>query len=262
MAVETHVDHARTRVEAEREALEDKRTAIGRFAERVGEVPTAGAPSTAGQPVAAGATQSLAARPATDGCQAVRQAFAETIRPHSVEDVADPEPLLATIRTELSETVAAALAPDTTTRLTPTLRRSVAAEARDRRRETAVTIDALGRERSSLEDAAAVVEDLTDWLVAANEDPLEELGFDALRERHERLDEGRDRLEDVVAERQAYLQGATSAGGEVAVGHESLVTYLYQDFPVDHPVLATAARLEEACAGAQRTVRDHLVGRA
>ncbi len=262
MGVDTHVDHAQTRLDHEREALAAKEQAIDSFVDRVADVPVDTGGAGSGQPVGAGGTATLASPATSDACQAVRRAFAETVRPHSVEDVDDPEPLLETVRTELSPGVAVALSPETTASFTPTLRQRIQAEAASRRQETAVTIRALDREAESVEDAATDVDAVVDWLVSANEQPLTALGFDALAARHERLADQQDRLGDLVDARQTHLASTTSLAGDAAIDHEQFVAYLYQDFPVDHPVLATAARLEDVCQRAQRVVRDHLVRRA
>ena len=88
------------------------------------------------------------------------------------------------------------------------------------------------------------------------------LGFGALQRRHETLASHRDRCEELARERQVFLEGTTNDGIDVGVRHRSVLPYLYQDFPVDHPVLATAAELDQTCWECQRAVRDHLVRRA
>lgn len=39
---------------------------------------------------------------------------------------------------------------------------------------------------------------------------------------------------------------------------ETLAEFLYAEFPVDHPVLATATRLDDGSADCQLAIRDHL----
>ncbi|MCL7416764.1 MAG: hypothetical protein M8354_02845, partial [Halalkalicoccus sp.] len=60
---------------------------------------------------------------------------------------------------------------------------------------------------------------------------------------------------------QAHLGRTTGADGKAGVRHRDLRGYLYEGFPIDHPVLVTVVRLEELCGKAQRAVRDHLVRR-
>lgn len=262
MPVNTYVREARPRVGAEREAVDAKAEAVDAFADRVADLSAEPTPATTSGVTATGGT--LRNRPADDGCRAVRRAFAETIRPHSVVDVADAdaEPLLETIREELSDSIAVALAPTTEASFSPGLKRAVVSAATARRVELTTLDRALEREGAFLDEAQSTVETVTDWLVDADETPLTDLGFDALRARHETLGTHRDRCSDLADRRQAFLRETTERNAQARIGHRKLVPYLYDDFPVDHPVLATVARLDSVCAGCQRTVRDHLVRRA
>ena len=260
VAVNTFVRQARTRVRAEREAVDAKADAVEAFADRIADLT---ATPASPPPLAATATAGTPrSRQSDDRCRAVRQAFADTIRPHSVADVADDEPLLETVRTELSDSIAVALAPTTDRSFSPGLKRAIVSATSDRQTELATLARALERERTDLDDAQATVETVTDWLVDADETPLADLGFDALRTRHETLATHRDRCTDLADRRQAFLRATTERPTGTRISHRSLGHYLYEDFPVDHPVLATAARLDSVCASCQRTVRDHLVRRA
>ena len=117
-------------------------------------------------------------------------------------------------------------------------------------------------ERSALDDAVATVEGVTGWLADADETPLSDLDFDVLRARHETLATKRDRCRDLAERRQAFLDGSTTLHSGAGISHRTLVTSLYEDFPVDYPVLSTATRLDAVCRTCQRAVRDHLVRRA
>lgn len=261
MVVETYVTRAVERVVAEREAVDAKHEAFVTFADRVADLPTEPARSSA--PGVTATTGARFAEASTDdGCRAVRTAFAETVRPHSVGDEDGDESLLAAVREEFTDAIAVALAPTTGAGFSGGLKRSLLAEADARRTETAVVGRALDRERSRLDDAAAAVDGITAWIADADGTPLADLGFDALRRRHRTLATHRERCEDLACERQAFLRGTTSRDAEAGVRHRSLVEYLYRDFPVDHPVLATAARLDAVCAECQRAVRAHLIRRA
>jgi hypothetical protein len=258
--VETHVARARSRADAEREAVDAKHSALGAFVDRVEALspePTSPAPEV---------TATAGVRPGNgsstdDRCRSVREAFAGTVRPHSVDDADDAEPLLETIGSELAESIAVALAPTTDTSFSPELKRMVVSAAVSRRAETAVMRRALEREIAALEPAEETVDIVTAWVADEDETPLTELGFEPLRRRHESLAEHRDQCEALARDRQSFLQGTTSQSAEVGIDHRSLVAYLYADFPVDYPVLATAARLDDICADCQRAVRDHLTRR-
>jgi len=262
MAVDTYIEQARTRARSEQEAIDKKRDAYETFIRRVRNLQPAQTPSSmASLTTAGGAIHRSADASSADGCRTVRTAFAETIRPHSVADIDESESLLETIREEFTDAIAVALAPTTEASFTPELKQMVLTEAQSRESEAAALREALEREEAHLNETGAAVDDIIAWIVDANETPLTDLGFDALKQRHETLGSHRDRCEEVARDRQEFLRGTTNTGVEAGVRHRSLIPYLYQDFPVDYPVLATVATLDEACQECQRTVRDHLVRR-
>jgi hypothetical protein len=263
MAVDTDMQLARTRVRTEQEAIGEKLDAYETFIRRIQELQPEQTPSSiAGITTAGGATHLSADTSGPDHCRTVRTAFAETIRPHSVTDIDESESLLETIREEFTDVIAVALAPTTEASFTPELKGMVLAEARSRRAETVALQKALGREDAHLKHAAATVDDIIEWIVYANETPLTDLGFDALKQRHTTLASHRDRCADLAFDRQEFLQKTTNNGVDAGVRHRSLMPYLYQDVPVDHPVLVTVVKLDKTCRECQRTVRDHLVRRA
>lgn len=261
MPVPTHIDQARTRVRAERDAVAEKIDAFDSFVERVAARSPDPTPSSAGIVTTTGA-QLHANSESDDHCRAVRTAFAETIRPHSIADVDGSESLLETVRREFTDTIALALAPATEASFTPALKQRLVSETRARRAEATALHEALNREDVQLAAAGAAVDDTTAWISGANETPLTDLDFDALERRHETLASHRDRCEKLAHRRQQFLRESTNDGGDSAVRHERLVPSLYRDFPVDHPVLATVAALDATCEECQRIVRDHLVRRA
>ena len=262
MTVTTHIESAQSRVRAERAAVERKLESVETFADRVADLSTDPVPSAAVGVTATAGPRRRGESRATDRCRAVRTAFAETIRPHSLDDTDGTEPLLSTIRAELTDGIAVALAPTTDVSFSVELKEAIIAETHARRVEAETLVTALDRERSALDDAASTVEDVTGWLVDADETPLTDLGFDALRARHETLATHRDRCRDLADRRQAFLDESTASNSGAGISHRTLVPYLYEDFPVDHPVLSTAARLDAVCRTCQRAVRDHLVRRA
>jgi hypothetical protein len=261
MRVETYVDQALTRVAAEREAVGAKRDAFEAFVRRVRDISPESVPASSTGATSAGIHRHA---PATTGrgCRRVRTAFAETVRPHSVDDVDGEESLLETIRAEFTEPLAMALAPTTEASFTAEFKAMLVSEARTRRAEATALERALEREAHQLDDAGDPVETIIGWVVERNETPLTDLGFDALEARHETLADHRTRCDEIAGKRQWFLERTTGSEGEAGVPHRRLVPYLYGDFPVDHPILATVASLEETCRECQRAVRDHLVRRA
>jgi len=263
MAVNTYIEQARTRARSEQDAIDEKRDAYETFIRRVRKLQPERTPSSmATLTTAGGAIHRSADASGADGCRTVRTAFAETIRPHSVADTDETESPLKTIREEFTGAIAVALASTTEASFTPELKQMVLAEAQSRESEAAALREALEREEAHLDEAGAAVDDIIAWIVDTNETPLTDLGFGALQQRHETLGSHRDRCEEVARDRQKFLQRTTNNGVDAGVRHRSLIPYLYRDFPVDHPVLATVATLDEACQECQRTVRDHLVRRA
>lgn len=260
MVVTTYIDLAEDRTRAHREAAADKRAAFDAFLDRVEELPPESASSSTGMAATAG-TLPGGASSTGDRCRTVRTAFAETVRPHAVADDKGSEALLETIRSELSEPVAVALAPTTEASFTPELKRRVVSVAATRRTEAVALRVALDREADQLERAGESVDDVTAWIADADETSLTELGFEALRDRHGTLADHRARCERLAEERQAFLRGRTNETAEVGVDHRRLVPQVYEALPVDHPVLATVSRLDAVCADCQRAVRKHLVRR-
>jgi len=262
MAVDTYIEQARTRVRSEQEVIDEKLDAYEAFIRRVRELQAEQTTSsTAGLTTAGGAIHLSADASSANGCRTVRTAFVETIRPHSVADIDGTESLLETIREEFTDAIAVALTSTTEASFTPELKQMVLAEAQSRESEAAALREALEREETHLDEAGAAVDDIIAWIVDANETPLTDLGFGALKQRHETLADHRDRCDAVARNRQEFLEWTTNNGVEAGVRHRSLIPSLYQDFPVDHPVLATVATLDETCQECQQTVRNHLVWR-
>lgn len=262
MTAGTNIKRAQTRVRTKEEGIDNKLDAYETFISRVQRLQTDQiSTSVAGVTAVGGTTHLSTDTSSSDGCQTVRAAFAETIYPHIVADPDEAESLLETISEEFTDAIAVVLTPTTKVSFTADIKQAVLAEARSRRSETAVLQQALAREKSHLNDMAVVIDDIIAWIDTVNEMPLTDLGFDALKQRHETLTDHRNCCEDIVRSRQAFLQQTTNDCVDAGIRHRSLISYLYQDFPVDHPVLATVTTLTQPCQRCQRTIRDHLVRR-
>jgi len=261
MALETHIDAARQRVETEREHIVGERRAYEQFRSEVAAVGTTTPGGSGGH---AGGVLSVAdgGDPGATNCRRLREAFAETVRPYSVEDVGGDESVLETVREELGDGIALALAPSTDHGVTPQVKQAIAARTVERIAELQAMTAALDREESSLATAAEEVATVTDWLVEADETPLPSLEFEELRARHETLESYREGCEELLAERQSLLHSSPAADGHVTMRQITVARFLYSDFPVEFPVLSTATRLLDVLTDCQRAVRDHLVRRA
>jgi hypothetical protein len=259
MIDDAELDRARAAVEHERAAAGAKADAFEGFVDRVSDLPTSEQPSAPESGSHSGG--SVVAPTSTAGsCRAVRAAFAETVRPESVADVDDSEPLLATIRAELNDHVASALSQSSDTAFSPQLKEAILRESAARIAEIQVFRDLLTTEREHLDDAHALVADVTEWVTSADQTPLTDLGFDALAHRHEGLAAHRDRCAQRLRERQQFLDGETAASG-ASFSHRGVVTWVYGDCSVTYPVLDAVLRLEAACTDCQRRVRQHLTRR-
>lgn len=252
MTVETRIPAAIERARDEHATVDAKLTAYDTFVDRVRNVTTdavsGGVSAPIGTTVATGTNRG--------GCAAVRDAFDATVR--DVAGVADGESVFETMAGELGEELAVALAPTTKSALTPAFKEQVVSAATDRRFQLRTMASALDREVSSLENAGEVVETIQEWLKRADGTPLTALDFDDLRERHDRLDDCLGRCERQARKRQTLLDGSTGEHGRVGLEHRCLVDYLYEDLPVDYPVLDGVTAVVATCKRCQRNVRAHL----
>jgi len=260
---DSHVGDARERAAAESDDVEGKLAAFDRFERAVRGIDPVEAGAAATAWAAGGAAVAgtpIAKRSGDDRCRRVREGFAETVRPYSVEDVAEAESVVATIGEELGEEVARAISPGGGA-FTPTVRGAVLSAIGDRRSELRAMAAALERERDSLRATADELDAARAAVETIENRRLYRYGFEALCERHERVARLRERGERLARERQELVGSTTSHGAETGIRHRTLIGYLYRDLPVDHPVLAAVVGFEEECIEAQRAIRDQLTRR-
>lgn len=266
MTGSTAVHRALEYVDEERDAVADHGAALEAFARRVRAVPAVRPDSTHTQQAATVTTmttvnQRQGAIPTTpsDRCVTVREAFAETVRPHSIADCEADESLVETIAAELSEDIAVALSTDVG--WTPALKSAVLEAASTRRREVESLLETLQRERSTLATAIEEIDEITEWLQATADDSLLQCDFDALQAKHERLSTYRDRLETSIERRQSQFSESTNRYGPGGTEYRSVVASIYSNRSVQYPLLSTVSRLYGVCGGCQRAVRSHLTRR-
>ena len=248
----------------ERDHIQDALTAYDRFISSVSqlavETPTAAARSATG-----GGPQSVSAAvrnepTGTEGLQAVRSLFADTVYPRSTAEFDEPEPLLVTIREELGEEIALAVSPSTDALLTADLKGAIETAADQSRMELRAMDRGLDREAESLRTARSLHGEIADWLTA-DHPPLSELCFESLSQRHERLADYRQQCSQLAADRQATIHDTTSHTLSAELSHDLLVEYLYQPLAVEYPVLSVITRLIDRCEHRQRTLRGFLTNR-
>jgi hypothetical protein len=266
-ALTTRLDAAAERVAEERCAVVAERDALDEFVGRVEDL----GPTGADRPLADGGVRTgpsspgpvLGAAPGSEGPDelgAVREAFVDLVVP-TVPDHVEGDSPAAVLRDGLGPEVAGALAAEGP--LTPPVRAGLRESVAERRRELDATEVVLDRERDQLAAVRGTVSGTVEWLRAADETPLSELGFDALRGRHDRLAEVRSECDDLVRERQTFLEGTTGRDG-CRVSHDPFFAYLYGESETpdaDFPALATLADLAALVEDCQRAVRAHLARR-
>jgi hypothetical protein len=257
--VPSDVPAARDAVRREREAIQEKIRAYEAFEDRLEAIDDPGPAIGDGGALRAAAStieSRVLGRPGSKP-EAIREAFRETVRPESLADLEDDEPLEDTIAAELGPSLASTICADDPASVPPDLRDTVLAAARTRRRETQATDEALMKEASFLREAEELLDPIRDWFRRADETTLVELDFPALRDRHARLGDHLDRCRPILRARHAFVADATETEW-ARVPHMALAEYLYGDLGVDYPVIATTARIADACRDARRRVRRHM----
>ncbi|WP_276301136.1 DUF7260 family protein [Halorussus lipolyticus] len=263
--VERRTADAIERAEAERDRIEEKATAFEEFGERVREVSAdagqqgGGATASANGRLGQSAGSTLAVGTATgtasaSAAESVREAFTETVLPY-----ADAGTLSEAMADELSAELAAALSP-AAGGFAPGLKAQLVSRIEARRKEVGLLADAIGAERDRIREVADELDAITEWLADADETPLLQLGFEELRERHDRLASFRETCDRLADERQSAVRG-TQNDGLTGIRESELLDHLYGEFEADYPVLADLAELDAALADCQRAVRSHLCAR-
>ena len=265
MPIETHIDSAMTRVEREQTHFDAERRAYERFQSGIASLSPQPATATSVSPSAAGGAISVAGGSqhdaATTDADRVRELFTETVRPHSVANLDTEEPLLETIRKELGDSLAFVLASETDADVTPQVQSAICSKAQQRLQEITAMSSALDRETESLQAAAQDCQTATEWVEKHNQTSLLKFGFPELQQRHEQLSAHRERCDERLLARQETFHSTMSRDTQVGLEHRSLLTFLYQEFPVSYPILSTVTRLDGLLADCQRSVRDHLTQR-
>jgi len=208
--LELHLAEALKLVTTEQEEINNKLKAFDRFAVGVSRI-SAGSEikSTVTRVIHNGNQQPLSVAtqsvPDNDSrIQKVRSLFAKTVRPHSLEDIEQPEPLLVTIREEFSEEIALRLAPSTKQQFTKNLKTAILSSADQCQSNLKAMDKGLTAEKRNLEKAISLCESLNEWLVSERK-PIEREEFDALKNQHKQLDKFRDQCEQLAIDRQSTI---------------------------------------------------------
>ena len=262
LTVAQQLTEARQLVEDEREHIDNKLAAFDQFATGVSRLSADPMPHAAGSATRDGVPESVSTAldhgtGSDDRIETVRSLFAETVRPYSIEDVAEPEPLLVTIREELGAKIALSLSPSTDRPFTAELQAAIQSATDQCQAELEAMEQGLAVEESDLKRVSELQTAVADCL-ERDQLSLPMLDFETLRDRHEKISTFQHQCEVLAADRQSTLHETTNHAVTADLSQWPLVEYLYQPLAIDYPVLSTTARLVERCENRQRTIREHL----
>lgn len=248
---ETDAHDAVRIVDREKRITSEKLTEIDRFERRVRGMDADG--MTGGlQGDAGGGVAAVSAEPVSGSvCGDVVEAFEDTL--NRCEKDTD---LRVTMSGELGKEIAGLVLKDDRSGLTPELKRAVLRSTDERRSQLRVLRQALETEEESVKSTVGLVESV-DGAVSAD-DHLIGLGFDELRRRHRSLTRLRRDCERRIHERQRTLSETTKEASAAGLRHMSLIEYLYEELPTEHPVLSTLTEAVRVCEDEKRELRGHI----
>lgn len=232
---------ARDAVSEERRRVEAEQTAFARFARRVAGID----PIPPGREATAGGT-TLVVDATDDALAEVRQAYRDTVM--AVDHYADDydESLPENLEEEFGPELATAVVKGPGYR--PSLQAALVDRSRSVIRARQSLLDELDEESASLSRAGDTLSAVRSTLSAIREDPLS-ADFDVLRDRWERLEQAETACVEAVADRQRSLEERDAFG---------LAQYLYDDLPLQSPVLAEAGGLVGSVRSRRRET-EHLL---
>jgi len=240
------LERARTAVRRERRRTADEVQALRRFERRVRDV-EAESPGVDGHPAARGR---LVARD-TDGLQAVREAYRETVMaaPHYDEEYGDG--YVESLTAEFSADLAAALTDGT--RFNARCKRSLLAGIEAGRTARGELLELLVEERESLSAAEETLVPLSAELSDLEDRAMGSAPHGMLDAYGARLAVLERKCETVAEERQATLFEQRRTSG-LPCDAPDVPEYVYQGLPFDYPVMAAVAELSGAVGRLRETV--------
>ena len=261
--LEIHLAEALQLVITEQEKINDKLKAFDRFAVEVSRISVSSEIESTGTTTVYNGNQqppSVATQSIPDNdprIQKVRSLFAKIVRPHSLEDIEQPEPLLVTIREEFSEEIALGLAPSTSRNFTKNLKSTILSSADQCQSDLKAMDKGLAAEKRNLKKAISLSESLNEWLISERK-RFEQEDFEKLKNQHEQLDDFRNQCKQLAVDRQSVIHTKTNNTPSANMSHIILMDYLYQPLPVKYPILSATAQMADACDTRQRVIRKYL----
>lgn len=253
----TIVDKALVRVEHEQADLREIRTGFERFESDLRQLAPVSRPQQARATVG-GSAPLASSTQSPDRCREVRELFAEHVQPRVGTD---GESLLETVREELNERAALALAPTTDIGFTGTLKQELVSATTQRQAELETLARAIDAEADSVRPLREEISEMREWVEQMRDRSLLSLGFEELRRCHGRLTEHERRCEQLLEQRQRHLHARTGIDAAVGLAHHSLAEFLYDSLPSVYPVLSALAQLVNCCRAVRSAVREHLARR-
>lgn len=259
LAALQRVTEARNTVAEERSRTATEREAFASFAREVARLDPSQPAYQLAEADGVVSTAAIAGSPSGDGgLEAAREAYRGTVMgmPHYEEEYA--EPLARHMREEFGQEVATAVTDGG--QLTPELQSVLVERAREAAQERGRLMHRLDREADALEAAEEELAAVADDLREAETAPLDDLGYDALADRWNRLHELETRIARLLAHRQEAVH--SGRGSAATNGHRPLNEYLYAGLRTSFPVLSDGAVLADRVRGARRRVLAALTSRA
>lgn len=260
----TPVRDALSAVERTRDGVSETKSAVDRFDATIDEIDPVGSVTAVETQTAVGdgglsmASATPRAVDAPDRMGRVRDAFVSAF---CSEDSSDDPRLVETIERVFGTEVASQLAPTASKTYTVETERILRSAIERRRTQLEAVTQALGVERTSLEETLDAVEPIVEWLETTGEPSPLTLEFETLFEHHETVSGHRSQCEAIVDDRQETLHGTNSFDGRIGLAHRPFVESMYEGLDVRYPVLSTMARLSADCLEYERAVRDQLTRR-
>lgn len=248
-----HTTEAGALLEEELRRLAAEREAFTRFRSRVSDLEasevSAAVPVTGGIASGSGTLTD-------DSLDQVRDAYRGTVMDVAHYEGDYGEPLADNLAAEFGDDLAIAVVEGS--RLTPQLKAALLRSSQESAQRRASLFSTLQSESESLTAAGNVLEEVEAERVAIDERPVAEQSYEALVDDWRHLGRLTDRCRQLVTDRQDRLRELSAS---MPPGRPELRTYLYDDLPVNHPVLADGAALAESVEDLRGRVLQSLTRR-
>lgn len=223
------IDAARTALHRERRQVLDETSALEEFSDRISELSVNRPTSPREFPLTERQTATL---------RAVRTAYEETVMAVPHYDREYGEPLAVHMAGEVGAEIAAAVTRGT--QLHPPLKRTLLETTSEAINARVQLLALMDEEEEQLDGTERTVVDIIRRIDDVLDQPIDRMEFNALRLTRERLLELRTECDELVEDRQAFLERQRRLLPDPMTG---LAEYLYQGCESTFPLLTVFARL-------------------